>query len=718
MADRQIDVKISAQTEQLNRGILTANTALKALQEQLASTADTSTASKFDNISSSVQGLSLHTAGATREFIVLGHEVVSGNFSRIPGSLIVLAERMGGLRMATLGWGASIAAAGFALIHVVSGAEDSAQAMDLIQNRLELTGRGYIENTTNINQLIGTLRQIPGVSKTAAEGMIADLAGSSRITGEQMVTLTDNVGKFARMSGQDVPKAMKELAGAIEEPFSSYKKLDDQYNILSVSQTEQILKFQETNDKTDAGNILLQAMADRLAGVQEKQTPLQASTKELRTAWTNLTEALDNSGPIKWLDDTGLPTLVHWMAELVQQTEKFYTVLGLGFDLQKKLLTDFANGGKKSDDKKAAAPGDDTKIYSANEVNPMDQAALDEAARRKKDAAERKGRNKQPQSDEADLRRTYQGDYDFKKQMDELKVQSGEMTQKQELQDLLQNLDIEHAQIAASFARQAGLYQQDSVQYKRLLDERKVADQKYMIEHTKITQQIVKEDNKQWENSVNVIERSFDQMTTGILRGNQTIEQSFLRMTGNLIIATLNATSKMAFEWFKRTGDEVAATVAGEQAKVAAKTAGAAEGKAVDDAMSSSEIHKDALQAGAGAYKALVGIPIIGPIIAPIAAGVAFAAVSAYDSFDIGTPYVPKTGLALIHEGERITTAEDNRKLNSSRNSGSVGGGDVHLHVHALDHKDVKRYLSRNSGMVANAVGRSVRNGNRSIARG
>ena len=33
----------------------------------------------------------------TREFIVLGHEVVSGNFSRIPGSLMVLASRSGAL---------------------------------------------------------------------------------------------------------------------------------------------------------------------------------------------------------------------------------------------------------------------------------------------------------------------------------------------------------------------------------------------------------------------------------------------------------------------------------------------------------------------------------------------------------------------------------------------------------------------------------------------
>src|SRR6185503_4590975 len=36
-------------------------------------------------------------AGFTRELVILGHEVVSGNFSRIPGSMMVLAERSGNL---------------------------------------------------------------------------------------------------------------------------------------------------------------------------------------------------------------------------------------------------------------------------------------------------------------------------------------------------------------------------------------------------------------------------------------------------------------------------------------------------------------------------------------------------------------------------------------------------------------------------------------------
>ena len=86
----------------------------------------------------------------------------------------------------------------------------------------------------------------------------------------------------------------------------------------------------------------------------------------------------------------------------------------------------------------------------------------------------------------------------------------------------------------------------------------------------------------------------------------------------------------------------------------------------------------DAKTAAAGAYKATVGIPYIGPILAPIAAGVAFAAVAA---FDVGSDYVPKTGMAVIHQGERIIPSGQNAQITQALAGGKSGqGGDNHFH--------------------------------------
>jgi TP901 family phage tail tape measure protein len=58
------------------------------------------------------------------------------------------------------------------------------------------------------------------------------------------------------------------------------------------------------------------------------------------------------------------------------------------------------------------------------------------------------------------------------------------------------------------------------------------------------------------------------------------------------------------------------------------------------------------------AYKAMVGIPVVGPILAPIAAGAAIAAglanVAKIASLDVGTTHVPRDQYAKLHAGEAV----------------------------------------------------------------
>ncbi len=44
------------------------------------------------------------------------------------------------------------------------------------------------------------------------------------------------------------------------------------------------------------------------------------------------------------------------------------------------------------------------------------------------------------------------------------------------------------------------------------------------------------------------------------------------------------------------------------------------------------ELLSRSAQAAAGAYSAVAGIPVVGPVLAPIAAATAFGAVAAFDS--------------------------------------------------------------------------------------
>ncbi|MDH3878130.1 MAG: hypothetical protein OET18_09830, partial [Desulfobacterales bacterium] len=79
-------------------------------------------------------------------------------------------------------------------------------------------------------------------------------------------------------------------------------------------------------------------------------------------------------------------------------------------------------------------------------------------------------------------------------------------------------------------------------------------------------------------------------------------------------------------------------------------------------------------QAVFGAYTAMIGIPVVGPVLAPIAAAAAgivgaqnLAQISSAKtpSFAVGTDFVPTDMMANIHQGESIIPAKQNQFLQS-----------------------------------------------------
>lgn len=116
---------------------------------------------------------------------------------------------------------------------------------------------------------------------------------------------------------------------------------------------------------------------------------------------------------------------------------------------------------------------------------------------------------------------------------------------------------------------------------------------------------------------------------------------------------------------------------------------------------------RDAAAAARGAYKAMIGIPIIGPILAPAAAAVAFAAVEGFSAAG-GWDDVPFDGAqTTLHKNEMVlpaTLATPLRAMLTS-NSGSndnppaaPGSGSAPIHIHATDAQSFQRLLSTEEG--------------------
>jgi hypothetical protein len=123
----------------------------------------------------------------------------------------------------------------------------------------------------------------------------------------------------------------------------------------------------------------------------------------------------------------------------------------------------------------------------------------------------------------------------------------------------------------------------------------------------------------------------------------------------------------------------------------------------------------EGFQAAAGAFKALVGIPYIGPILAPAAAIAAIAAVASFGSKIAsaagGWGQVPYDQMAMVHKDEMVLPARFaaplREMLTDTHDGPGAGGGDTYnISIHAIDARSFEQYLKSNrNALVRNIKG-------------
>jgi hypothetical protein len=162
-------------------------------------------------------------------------------------------------------------------------------------------------------------------------------------------------------------------------------------------------------------------------------------------------------------------------------------------------------------------------------------------------------------------------------------------------------------------------------------------------------------------------------------------------------------------KWLAGELAKTTATTSGAAARASAEQTAASSGLLVNIATAAKTILADAAQTFAGVFAFLA------PAMGPAAAGPAVAAeatvAAAATLFDVGTDYVVRGGLALIHPGETIIPA--------ARGSGPFTGGTMNPQIHApvsinisaLDSHSVSRFFNDNSSHMLRAINDAVRRG-------
>lgn len=224
----------------------------------------------------------------------------------------------------------------------------------------------------------------------------------------------------------------------------------------------------------------------------------------------------------------------------------------------------------------------------------------------------------------------------------------------------------------------------------------------------------VKEANK-W---LSPISSAFSQSIAGMIQGTQTYEQAWSRMLQSILLSYIDTELQILEKHIANQIALGAADQAGAAERTAIHAAAAAEGNAIDAATGQSQITTAAATGAAKAYQAVVGIPFVGPVLAPAAAAVAYGAISAFGG-DIssaagGWDRVPADDApALLHRNEMVLPANLAERVRSMTEPNS-GGGDVHHHhynIQAWDGRSMKDTLRRHPHLLSDAVAHAKKKG-------
>lgn len=199
---------------------------------------------------------------------------------------------------------------------------------------------------------------------------------------------------------------------------------------------------------------------------------------------------------------------------------------------------------------------------------------------------------------------------------------------------------------------------------------------------------------RSWVNAFAPITSAFDTAVKGVISGTTTIKSAVTNMAKSIVLEYASMGVKTLASWAANEAAKTGATAAGTAARMALEGAAAIQSVALSAWAAIKNIMNYAWEAMAGAYKAIVGIPYVGPFLAPVAAGVAFAGVagavssiaSARGGYDIPAGVNPMTQL---HEREMVLPAPIADPMRQMLAGGGSGGTDT-LHWHGTPDDTIK----------------------------
>ena len=259
----------------------------------------------LEDTASMFEKVGLGSARAKREVIVLGHEIVSGQFSRIPGSMMVLSESFitAGISLSTLLLPLALVAAAIGTLVLASesihrGREEFEDFDRAVQN----TGNFAGTTARQFQDMANTIARSPKDISNAKEALL-ELAKSGRFHKEEMADAGRAATDMARATGESAQDAAREIIKLKEEGTKYIDEFEKGHHILTPLQFDEIEQFKRLGKEVEATDEYMKALGK--SAEEQSETILKHGGEwagmgnEVANAWGKAKAAFMNWGKVE-----------------------------------------------------------------------------------------------------------------------------------------------------------------------------------------------------------------------------------------------------------------------------------------------------------------------------------------------------------------------------------------------------------------------------------